>query len=139
MADAETIGTRYATDFWNDGDESVVDEYFASDHVYHDPMVPGLPPGPEGVKQRRAAYMSVVPDAKVTLEDVVATDDAVVLRWMWGGTHGGEFLGTPPTNKPVSTSGMHLLKIRDGKVVETWVEYDSAGIFNQMGVVSLPG
>jgi predicted ester cyclase len=49
--------------------------------------------------------MPVVPDAKVTLEDVVATDDAVVLRRTWGGTHGGEFLGAPPTNKPVRISG----------------------------------
>ncbi len=139
MADAETIGRRYATDFWNDGDESVVDEYFASDHEYHDPRIPGLPTGPEGAKQRRAAYMSVVPDGKVTLEDVVATDDAVVLRWNWDGTMGGEFLGAPPTNRPVHTSGMHILKLRGEKVAETWVEYDSAGIFDQMGVISLPG
>jgi hypothetical protein len=33
---------------------------------------------------------------------------------------------------------MDILKIRDGKVVETWVEYDSAGILDQMGVISLP-
>jgi steroid delta-isomerase-like uncharacterized protein len=139
MADTESLGRRYALEFWNEGKLEFADEAFAPDHEYHDPMVPGLPAGPEGVKQRRAAYMSVVPDAKVELQDVVATDDAVVLRWTWAGTHGGEFMGKPPTNRPVKTSGMHLLKVRDGKIVETWVEYDSAGIFNQMGIIALPG
>ena len=139
MADIEALGRRYAEEFWNEGNLDFADEAFAPDHQYHDPLLPDLPPGPEGVKQRRGIYMSVIGDAKVDLKDLVASDDAVVLRWSWGGTHTGEFMGQPPTNEAVETTGMHMLKVRDGKIVETWVEYDSAGFMNQTGVISLPG
>lgn len=54
------------------------------------------------------------------------------------GTHTGEFFGIPPTGKSVTFSGMHLMRIADGKIAEHWGNNDDLGLMRQLGVVPAP-
>jgi hypothetical protein len=60
---------------------------FAPEFVDHGAdLPPGLPPGPEGAIQYVGAARKKVPDLRVTIEDMIAEDDKVVVRNRWKGT-----------------------------------------------------
>ena len=75
------------------------------------------------------------PDLHITDEDYVAEGDKVAGRFEAQGTHNGEFAGVPATGKPVSFSGINIMRIADGKIVEHWVQYDTMGIMQQIGAI----
>lgn len=131
----EELARGYAIDFWTDGRSAFADEAFAPDAAYHDPMLPGLPPGPEGARQRKAAYESALSESHVDVHDVVAADDAVAMRWTYRGRFTGPFMGREPSGQTVVITGMHVMHVRDGRIAETWVEYDSAGFLRDIGVL----
>ena len=62
----------------------------------------------------------------------MAEGDKVALRVISTGTHKGEFLGIPPTDKKVSFVGVGFLTIRDGKIVEQWSVNDTMGLMQQI-------
>ena len=74
--------------------------------------------------QVRAAF----PDVRITVHDVIAAEDKVVLRWHSEGTHRGELAGLAPTGARGSVSGISIDRWKDGKVVESWSQWDNLGL-----------
>ena len=58
----------------------------------------------------------------------------VCTRWKTEGTNDGELAGMAPTGKYVSLTGISIDKIQDGKVVESWNQWDNAGMMQQLGI-----
>src|SRR5947207_9872889 len=54
------------------------------------------------------------------------------------GVHTGEFMGIPPTGKRVSVRFAAFNKIVNGKIVESEVFMDAAGLLVQLGVMPPP-
>jgi predicted ester cyclase len=104
---------------WGKGNVAAVDEFMAADYVDH-PSVPGLPPGPEGMKQALTTYHTASPDLEATLDDIFAEGDRVALRWSARVTHLGDWLGIPPTGSHFTMSGITVFRITEGKAVEGW-------------------
>ncbi len=140
MSEAEnkTIAERFNEDVWGRGDEAALEELLAPDFVDHGAL-PGQTPDREGHKQILAAFRSAFPDLSVTTDDIIAEGDKVVSRWTARGTHEGELMGIAPTGKEVTITGIDVLRIAEGKVVERWAEYDALGMMQQLGVVPEPG
>ena len=67
--------------------------------------------------------------------DQVAEDDKVVTRWSASGTHAGDFAGVPATGRLVTVTGIHIHRIRHGRLVEHWEELNLLGVLRQLGVV----
>jgi steroid delta-isomerase-like uncharacterized protein len=132
---AEELARGYADAFWTQGRDAFADEAFAPDARYHDPMLPELPPGPAGARQRKAAYESALSGSAVEVHDLIADGERAAMRWTYTGRFAGAFMGRPPTGEPVSITGMHFMRVRDGRIAETWVEYDSAGFMRTIGVL----
>lgn len=130
---------RLMEEVFNGGNISIVDESVALDFVDHEELPPGIPPGREALKQIPAIFHSAFPDFKVTIDDLIAEGDKVVVRSTWSGTHQGEFLGIPPTGQPVSFGVIDIIRIADGKFVEHWGQMDNMGMMQQLGVVPAPG
>jgi predicted ester cyclase len=65
----------------------------------------------------------------------MADGDKVAVRVINTGTHKGEFLGMPPTDKKVSFVGVGFLTIRDGKIIEQWSVNDTMGLMQQIGAI----
>ena len=86
---------RFYDEVMNRGNLDVIDELCTPDVVDHRAQ-PGLPPGTDGVKHMMAMYRAVFPDLVVTLEDMVAEGDRVVVRWSGRGTHKGNLGGGLP-------------------------------------------
>lgn len=98
----------------------------------------GNPPMPRaGHEGFGKAFFAGFPDMHHEIEDVIATADTAVVRFVLHGTHTGSFFGIPPTDKRVSVPAHVILRIRDGRVRELLGIFDEAGMLRQLGV--LPG
>jgi len=114
------------------------DELIAVDFVdYTNP--PGLQHGLESHKQIVTILRSAFPNLSWEYEAPIAESDKVAVRVIMHGTHQGEFFGIPPTGKQVTVSGIHILRIAHGKLVEHWGNNDDLGLMQQIGVVPPPG
>jgi predicted ester cyclase len=72
---------------------------------------------------------------RINIEDIIAADDKVVVRWSSHGTHRGEMQGIPPTNRPMTMTGMAIYRFAGGKIVEEWMNNDTLGMLRQLGVI----
>ena len=78
------------------------------------------------------------PDWQESIQDVIAEGDRVVLRVTAGGTHEGEFQGIAPTGETVTITGIGIARIEDGRIAESWWEFDAIGLMQQLGAISAP-
>ncbi len=124
----------FIDEVWNQGNLRVADEMFHPEHT--SPSAPTLPPGPEGTKFIVNMFRTAFPDFHMTIDLLVAEDDRVAARFIETGTHLGDLMGMPPTGKKVSFSEIGILRIADGKIVESWYDVDMLGLMQQLGVGS---
>ena len=73
------------------------------------------------------------PDHDAVVHDQLVDGDKVITRKTFTGTHGGEFLGVPPTGRRVTIGVIDIVRVDDGKIVEHWNVVDLLGALQQMG------
>ena len=78
------------------------------------------------------------PDMHLTIEDTLAEDDKVAVRFTFRGTHKAEFAGIAATDKKVEIGGLEIAHLKDGKVVEHWLNWDVMGLMKQLGALPAP-
>ncbi len=76
-------------------------------------------------------------DLQMTVEDLIEGQDAVVVRLHVEGTHVGDFLGVPATNRRVSWEAVTIVKVKDGRVVENNTMLNLWGIYQQLTAPAL--
>jgi steroid delta-isomerase-like uncharacterized protein len=113
-------------------DPAVVDEFFAEDFVSHN-NPPGFPPGREGVKQFFGTFRDAFPDVAVAIDELVADGDMVAVATTFTGTHEGELMGMAPTGRTVSVTGIDIVRIAGGRIVEHRGLTDIVGLMRQLG------
>ena len=117
--------------------EAEHDELYSPDLVGH---FSGMPPIDIAMHRMFGlATYEAFSDLKRPVEDLVAEGDKVVARWRSVGTHDGSFQGIPATGKTVTTSGITVFRLADGKIVEEWSESDMLGMLQQLGAIPSPG
>ena len=129
---------RWFNEVWNDGKMETVHELFPPDghaigHYGERSEIHGPNDFIPFVKRIRGAF----PDVKVTIDDAFGAGDKVVLRWSAAMTHTGEGFG-PPSNKPVRVTGMTIVRIAEGKIVQGWDNWDQLGMLSQIGLYERP-
>jgi steroid delta-isomerase-like uncharacterized protein len=118
---------------YNQGDIAFLDELTTPEFVSHDR---GNPTNDrEGVKQIVAAIKAAFPDVAFKADDVIGDDDRVAARFTMRGTQTGEFMGVPPTNKPIVVTGIDIVRFEAGRAVEHWHEWSSMELLQQLGVL----
>ena len=130
----KAIARRIFEEVWNQGNLDAIDELLAANFVNHG-SPPEIPSNREGFKQFVAMYRAAFPDTHLHVEDQIAEGDRVVTRWSGHGTHQGELMGIPPTNKQVTVTGIGIDRIAGGQIVESWGEFDQMGMMQQLGVI----
>jgi steroid delta-isomerase-like uncharacterized protein len=129
---------RFVDEVQSGGNIDVIDELCSPEFVNHS-APPGMPADCEGVKLVTAMFRQAFPDSYFTVENMIAEGDKVATRKTFHGTHEGEFLGIPPTGRPVSIGLIDIVRVADGRVVEHWSIGDSLGMMEQLGVIPQPG
>ena len=125
---------RYVEEVFNKGNLDLADEVFAT-YVAHQPDGHAEERGPENVKRFVREFREAFPDGHSTVEDQIAEGDRVVTRWRMRGTHEGEFRGIEPTGNKLDITGIGIFRFSDGKVVESWDNFDQLGMMQQLGVI----
>jgi len=92
-----------------------------------------------GAAQFFRAFVAGFPNISLTIEDMIAEGDRVVLRQTYRGTHQGEMMGIPPTGRPVTLTAIDIVRVADGKLAEHWSNNDQLGMLQQLGVIPAPG
>jgi steroid delta-isomerase-like uncharacterized protein len=134
----KALSKRNFDEIWNQRKLAVIDELVAANTVLHDPSVPGgKVNGTQGYKQFVEIYLAAFPDIHFTINDQFADGDMVATRWTGDGTHKGALMGIPATNKRAAVTGITIDRYQNGKAVESWTNYDTLGMFQQLGVVPM--
>lgn len=129
----KTVVDRVFDAILNDHDPDATSRLVARDFVAHHPAFPDGIHGPEGMAQVTAMFRGAFPDLIYTIEDRIAEEDKVVVRWTAGGTHRAPFLGLAATGNAMRITGTDIFRVRDGMVAEAWVVSDFFGLFVQLG------
>ena len=119
---------------YNTNNLDALDQLVAADLITHS-LMPGLPAGREGGKQIHRMTMAAIPDLYTAIEDLLAEGDKVVMRFTATGTFKNEFIGLPPTGKPIKFTGISIFRVAGGKIVEHWGQEDELGLMRQLGAI----
>ncbi len=130
---------RWFQEVWNEGRFETVHDLFSPDAVARgqrggESEIRGPEEFVKFVREIRGAF----PDIQLNIEDIFGDGDKVVLRWSATMTHTGDALGLPPSGRPVRSRGISIARFVDGKVVESWDNWDQLGMLEQIGVYKQP-
>lgn len=128
---------RWFEEVWNKGRVEAIADMFAADCVAH-----GLSDeagktmkGPDDFRPFHSLFRGAFPDIEVVVEDTIAEGDLVAARCSVRGSHTGDHLGVAASNAPVKFTGMAIVRIRDGKIVEAWNNFDFLAMNKQIGLM----
>ncbi len=120
----------------NNGDAERVGELATQDFVEHDPL-PGQGNGRGGVVDRFSMIVGGLAP-HFTVEDVIAEDDKVVVRWTNAGTHVAEFAGIPATGRPFTIGGIDIYRLANSSICEHWHVIDQLSMLAQLDLLPAP-
>jgi predicted ester cyclase len=113
LEEMKTFIRNHFEEFVNRKNLDIADVNFAPEFVDHGSDVPpGTPAGPAGAKQYVGSALKRFPDMKVTVEDIIAEGDRVVVRNVWR--------ASDPSGKVLQFGGIVIWRIAGGKIVERW-------------------
>jgi steroid delta-isomerase-like uncharacterized protein len=137
MSEAENnkaVVQRWFEEVWNQGRAESIDALFAEDGVSHGLGEAGVEVrGPAAFKPFLERLRGAFPDIHFTVEDTLAEGDRVAARWRAEMTHRGDHLGLPASGRQAEVTGMSIVRIADGKIVEGWNNWDMMGLMQQIG------
>jgi steroid delta-isomerase-like uncharacterized protein len=129
----KALERRMYEEIFNKKNVAAIEQFYAANWI-SDTLLPGIAPGLEGMKQQHAMINAAFPDMQVKLEDIVAEGDKVACLWTATATHKGEFMGMPATGKRVTMRSIHIDRVADGKIAQTWGLSDALGLTQQLGM-----
>jgi predicted ester cyclase len=133
----ETTNRKIVEDYmtaWAKGDAAKLDRLLDNGFRFNNPP-PGLTPDKKGALAMSQMFHKAFPDLTLRIEKWVVQGDNVAIRAIGTGTHKGEFMGVPPTNKRHDTGVVSIVTIRNGKVVEDVTEFDALGLMTAIGAI----
>jgi len=122
-------------------DPDICDEIFASHFQFHTIQRASitLQSAESDPQSEKTAYEWLTktwsPNWQMTVDEVMAENDRVMVRWTFSGTQVGEYSGLLPTNRDVTYSGINIFRIENGKIAEIWDIYDRLWLWQQLGVI----
>ena len=126
-------------DLINAGDIDGFGRQFADDFVERN-EIPGIPPTKAGVIQYFQLLFAAFPDFRMEVDDVIASGDKAVARVTVKGTHKGDFMGIPATNRSAVVNLIDITRFgEDGLAREHWGVVDMFALMQQLGVIPTAG
>ena len=88
----------------------------------------------EAWKDLVADYHDAFTDSDVVLVMQIAEGDLVATRWEFTATHSGDYMGAAPTNKRLTWTGIQIDRFDNGRIAESWVDWDKYRLFQGLGL-----
>ena len=134
VADLKALTRRFYDEVFNKGDLTVLDELVDDGFVEHE-VFPGITPDKTGLVAFVTATREAFPDFVFDVRAMVTEGDEVWVHAVMQGTHQGEFLGIPATNRRIDVPTIDRIRIVDDKAVEHWGVTDQFLTMQQLGVI----
>lgn len=128
--DNKQLLRRFENEAWNNHRPAILDELCAPDYRAH--MPGGRTLDLTEHRQVMTFFQQAFPDCGVTTDELIAEGERVAWRWTFRGTQFGEFHSLPPTGRCVTMSGISMLRIGDGKLLESWHQGDNQSLVQQL-------
>ena len=127
---------KFVEEIWNQGKMELLEEFYAPSLL-----------ADGGLRRFVTSWLEAFSDTRMTINSLIAVGDTVVLHettravhtgvWEW--TLGGMSMAVPPTGKEVTDQWIGILRIADGKIVESSCVLTSLELAQQLGVVPSSG
>jgi steroid delta-isomerase-like uncharacterized protein len=132
------VAREYVRVVFNGHQPNRARDYCTYDVVWHGNSL-GEVSGLENLTALLTAFIGALPDLVAEEQDVIASDDLVVVRLIVTATHKGDLLGIPATGRRVQWNAIDIYRVTDdGKISEEWAADDMAAFASQLGAISLP-
>jgi len=132
-AENEKLARRVIEDVWNEKQRDLIDDLFSEDYRGH-----GFG-SEDGDLQAYKDYFDMIttafPDVEFEIGLIFSDEEMVATSWKVTGTHEGELMGIEPTGNTSSVTGLSIDRIAGGKVVESWMNFDSLKMMQNIGAV----
>jgi steroid delta-isomerase-like uncharacterized protein len=129
---------RFIQQIFNEGNISVIRDFVSPDSLQHDLEDVPAPSGrsPERMADMIQAYRHAFPDLRVQIQDQIAENDRVVTCLRMRGTQKGPLLGIGGSGKKVDVFGIRVDRLAEGKITESWFQWDGLGMLQQIGALT---
>jgi predicted ester cyclase len=132
------IVREFVEKVYNEGKLDLIEKYIAEDFVDSSPGAPPDAKGPAFVRKQAEGTFAIFPDLKFADEDVIAEGDRVVIRWSSTSTFSGRMDEIAGDGRPVRVEGISIMRMKDGKIAQSWDIVDRIGMLTQMGFTMTP-
>ncbi len=130
--------SRRAIQMWASKNADLPEDIFAENYINHqEPDVEGgvTAKSLDAWKELVRGYHDAFSNSKVHVLMQIAEGDLVATRWEFTATHTGDYMGLAPTNKEITWTGVEIDRFENGKIVESWVNWDKYRLFQGLGLV----
>jgi len=124
MSHADVLREWYS-EVWENGNTDAIDQYFAPDTMAEG-LIPEMQVGADEFRDLVMAFRHILGDIHVELPKVIEDDD-----WVSAIIH----LKTTRADNgaPLEAAGSVIARIRDGRMVEAYNQFDFISLFEQLG------
>lgn len=138
MSTESNIATvrRYFDAF--NGNAVSLDTIIDAECMQYDPATPLPGKGIEQTRHLHTMYRTSFPDLTFHVTDIFGAGDRVAACWTATGTQRGELMGMPPSGLKGEVTGTSIFRLKDGKLAEIRVNWDTLGLLRQLGVLPIP-
>lgn len=120
-----TVLRLWFEEIWNKKDASRIETYFAPHGITYALDLSGADAeGPEAFRAFFEQFLESFPDVHFTVHDVIESGDRAAGRWSATLTHSGDGFGFTASGETVTVTGMSMIRVEDGMMVESWNEWD---------------
>ncbi|RYY29233.1 MAG: hypothetical protein EOO04_07525 [Chitinophagaceae bacterium] len=121
-----TFLQKWFDEVWNKDDINAIDRLFSQTASAKGILTDDQPKGAEGFKLFYKDFRNQFHNVNISVDDAISQDDIEAARTTVTAIH-------TSTGKPVTFSGMCMVKTADGKIVEAFNNYDFLGMYQQIG------
>ena len=131
MRAPDSLACQWFERVWNLGDASAIDRLGTPGMRAHG--ADGVTRTPPEFKEFHATMRAAMPDIRVRIVHCADAGSMAAVHWVATGRHTGTSPIGPATGRTITVSGLSLVRIVDGRIVEGWDDYDYAGLLAQLG------
>jgi steroid delta-isomerase-like uncharacterized protein len=133
----KAVVRRFFEELLSTDNLAIADELLSPDFYFYFAGSPE-PMDLESYKEFLAARRRAFPDRRFVVEEMIAEGEKVSARFTMRGTHKGELRSIAPSGREVTMTGIDMIRLEEGKMVEDRVEVDQLGMMQQLGVIAVP-
>jgi steroid delta-isomerase-like uncharacterized protein len=138
--DPKQVVKEYLERAISGGEPGAYEELCDPQIVFTSPYSPEPLRGLEAFRETFLAMKRAFPDLRIQEDMAIAEGDLVAAHWTASGTHTGPaFAGLPAASgRRFEITGMSFYRVREGRIVEGWVNGDTLAMATQLGLVPAP-